>query len=124
MKERALSRAEFKLMDFRAQAPARKNRGHLAGDRNALGPSHGAAPDWCGVIGNGTGHSFGKIGVVSVKGQERSHGPEEVLKVFSLGFVTASGIGFLLLGETHRGSFCIEIGSNTFNGRCPCPYAP
>src|ERR1019366_5948859 len=33
MKERALSRAEFKLMDFRAQAPARKNRGHLAGAR-------------------------------------------------------------------------------------------
>ena len=68
-------------------------------DRDALGPGHGAAPDWRGMIGDGPCHLFGEIGVISVKGQKRPHRPEEVFNVFGLGLLTASGVGFFLLGE-------------------------
>ena len=75
------------------------------------------------MVGDGTCQAVGKIGVVRMKGQERHHRPEEVLDVLGLGFVTASGVGFLLLGETLGGPLGFEFGTNAFDGRRRCPHA-
>jgi hypothetical protein len=56
------------------------------------------------MVCHGPRHPLGKISVILVKAQKRNHRPEEVLDVLCLGLVTASGVGFLLLGETLRGS--------------------
>ena len=76
------------------------------------------------MIGDGPCHLFGEIGVISVKGQKRPHRPEEVFNVFGLGLLTASGVGFLFLGESLGGALGFEIGTNALNGRRCCSNAP
>ena len=58
-----------------------------------------------------------------MKGQERHDRPKEILDVLGLGLVTASGVGFLLLGEALGGSLGFEVGTNALDGRCRCPHA-
>jgi hypothetical protein len=52
----------------------------------------GAAADWRGMIGNGTGKPGSEIGVPRMKSQERGHRFAKVRDVFGLGLVTASSI--------------------------------
>ena len=68
-------------------------------DRDAFRPGDGAAANRRGVIGHGLGQPVGEIGVIGMKGQERHDRPQEILDVLGLGLITASGVGFLLLGE-------------------------
>ena len=75
------------------------------------------------MVGHGTGQAVGEISVICMKGQEHHHRPKEVFNVLGLGFLTASGVGFLLLGETLGGSLGFEIGPNPLDGRCRCPNA-
>ena len=53
--------------------------------------------------------------------QERHDRPQEVFDVFGLGLVTASGIGFLLLGEALGESLGFEFDTNPLDGGCRCP---
>ena len=46
-----------------------------------------------------TGQPVGEISVILMKGQKRDHRPQEILNVLNLGLLTASGVGFFLLGE-------------------------
>jgi hypothetical protein len=92
-------------------------------NRNAFRPGDSSAADRRGMIGDGPCQAVGEISVICMKGQERPHCPQEVLNVLGLGFVTSSGVGFLLLCKTLRGSLCIEIDLNPFDGRCRCPHA-
>jgi WD40 repeat protein len=93
-------------------------------DRNAFRPGHRAAPDRRGVVGNGTGQPVGDVGVRRVEAEERDHRPVEVVDVLGLGLLPASGIGFLLLGEAHRGPLGFEFDPNAVNGRRRRPHAP
>src|SRR5437762_1571912 len=78
-------------------------------DRDALGPGDGSAPNWRGMVGDGTGNPLGEISVISVKAQEPHDRPEEVFDVLGLGLFTASGIGFFLLRKALGGSFGFEF---------------
>jgi len=87
-------------------------------DRDALNADQRAASDGIGVIRHGTGQPVSEIGVAAMEGQKRDRRSEEVLDVLGLGFVTASGIGFLLLGKALGGSLGVEFATNPLDGRC------
>jgi hypothetical protein len=93
-------------------------------DRNAFGASDRAAPDRRGMIRDSTGQPVGEVGVICMKAQERDHRSQKIFDVLGLGFVTAAGIGILLLCETLRGSLGVEVGTNPLNSRWWCPNAP
>jgi hypothetical protein len=77
-------------------------------DRDALRSSHGAAADWRGMIGDGTGQLLRKIGVYRIECQELDHRPEEVFDVLSLGLLTTAGVGFFPLGVGVGGSLLFD----------------
>ena len=58
---------------------------------------HGAAPNRCGMISHGFGKPVGEIGVSGMECQKLHDRSQEILDVFSLGLLPASGIGFLVL---------------------------
>jgi hypothetical protein len=70
------------------------------------------------------GESGSEIGVILIKAKEVNDGTEEAFDVLGLSLLTASGIGFFLLGKGFRGSFCVEVGTNTLDDRCRCSNAP
>jgi len=92
-------------------------------DRDALRPGDCPTTDRRCVIGDGPCQPVGEIGVISMKGQELDHRPQEVFDIFGLGLLTASGVGFLLLGEPLGGPLGFQFGTNPLNGRCRCPHA-
>ena len=56
--------------------------------------------------------------------QECHHRSVEVLDVFGLGFVPASGIGIFAFGVALGGPLGFEFGTNLVDGGCRCPHAP
>ena len=73
-------------------------------DGDSLRPGDGAASDRGGVIGHGTGQPVGEISVCRMEGEERQHRSIEILDVFGLSFVSASGVGVFAFGVPLGGS--------------------
>lgn len=71
------------------------------------------------MVCHGTGQPVGEISVFSMKTQEGDHRPKEILDVFGLGLLSASGVGLLLLDEALGGSFGIQFRPNPFDSRSP-----
>ena len=93
-------------------------------DGDSLRPGDRAATDRGGVIGNRTGKPVGEVGMGRVEGQERQHRPVEIVDIFGLSFVPASGIGFFSFGIALGGPLNFEFGTNLVDGRCRRPNAP
>ena len=93
-------------------------------DGDSLCPGDGAAADRRGVIGHRTGKPVGEVSVCRMEGQELQHRSVEVLDVFGLSLVPASGIGLFAFGVPLGGSLGFEFGTNLVDGRCRCPNAP
>jgi hypothetical protein len=84
---------------------------------NSLGPGDRATANRRGMIGNFSCDSGGEIGVFFMEAQEQDHGPQKVLDVLGLGFVTATSIGFLPFGETFCGTLGFDFSTDAFNRR-------
>ena len=93
-------------------------------DGDPLCPGDGAASDWRGMIGNRMGKPNGEISVCRMEGQELHHGSVEVLHVFGLSFVPASGIRFFAFGVALGGPFLFKVGTDLLDGGCCRPNAP
>ena len=79
-------------------------------DRDALRSGDCPGANGRGMNRDSTGEPVGKINVILMKAQERHHRPVEILDVLSLGLVTASGVGLLLLGKPLRQLLCQPLG--------------
>jgi hypothetical protein len=93
----------------------------LNGD--AFGPGDGATSDRRGVVRNRTGQFVGHVAMAGVEGQECHDRPVEILDILGMGFVPASGVGFLTFGILFGGPFGFKVGTDVFDDRCRCPYA-
>lgn len=76
------------------------------------------------MIGDRMSKMLSKIGIGRMEGQERQHGPVEILNVFGLGLVSASGIGFSFSDIRVGESFTFEFGFNLGNDCRWCLNAP
>lgn len=92
-------------------------------NRDSFRPGDRSTAHGRGVIGDGTGQFIGHVGMVGVEGQECQDRPVEILDVFGLLFVPASGIGLLAFCVPFGGPLGIEFGTDFVDGSCRCPNA-